>query len=85
MNNKERLASEATRLLNEPLLADAFTEVRMNALVALADADASDTKEILRLQAIANCLNDVVDLLRSHITASGRDDGGVSIESKPTA
>lgn len=82
---QQRLAAEATRLLNEPLLADAFAEVRMDALVALSEADASNMKEILRLQAIATCLSDVVDLLKAKITASGQSDGGVQVETPPTA
>ena len=82
---QQRLAAEATRLLNEPLLADAFAEVRMDALVALSETDASDMKEILRLQAIATCLSDVVDLLKAKITASGQSDGGVQVETPPTA
>lgn len=82
---QDRLAAEATRLLSEPLLADAFAEVRMDALIALSEADASDMKEILRLQAIATCLSDVVDLLKAKITASGQADGGVQIETVPTA
>ena len=82
---QQRLAAEATRLLNEPLLAEAFAEVRMDALIALSEADAGDMKEILRLQAIATCLSDVRDLLYSKITASGLSDGGVQVETPPTA
>ena len=85
MSPEQRRAAEATRLLNEPLLAEAMTTVRMNALIALSEADAGDMKEILRLQAIATCLNDVLDLLRSSITASGQSDGGVQVETTPTA
>lgn len=85
MRAEERLAAEATRLLSEPLLADAFAEVRMDALIALSEVDAADTNEILRLQAVANCLNDVVDLLKAKIIASGQSDGGVQVETTPTA
>jgi hypothetical protein len=84
MRANDRLAAEATRLLNEPLLADAFAEVRMDALIALSEADAGDMKEILRLQAIATCLSDVVGLLKAKITASGQNDGGVQVETPPT-
>jgi hypothetical protein len=83
--DQKRQAAEATRLLNEPLLADAFAEVRMDALIALSEADAGDMKEILRLQAIATCLSDVRDLLYAKITASGQIDGGMQIETPPTA
>ena len=85
MSPEQRNAAEATRLLNEPLLAEAFAAVRMQALLDLASVDAANTKEILRLQAIANCLNDVVDLLKAKITASGLSDGGIEVETKPTA
>lgn len=85
MRAEERLAAEAARLLSEPLLADAFEQVRMDALLALAEVDAADTNEILRLQAIANCLNDVVDLLKAKIIASGSSDGGMQVETTPTA
>lgn len=85
MRAEERLAAEAARLLSEPLLADAFEQVRMDALLGLAEVDAADTNEILRLQAAANCLNDVVDLLKAKIIASGRNDGGMLVETEPTA
>jgi len=85
MRAEQRLAAEATRLLSEPLLAEAFAEVRMDALIALAEVDAANTKEILRLQAIAGCLSDVRDLLYAKITASGMSDGGVQVETPPTA
>jgi hypothetical protein len=82
---QQRLAAEALRLLNEPLLAEAFAEVRMDALTALSEVDAGDMKEILRLQAIATCLSDVRDLLYAKITASGQADGGIQVETPPTA
>lgn len=85
MKADERLAAEATRLLNEPLLAEAFAEVRMDALIGLSEVDATNTTEILRLQAIATCLSDVVDLLKAKIIASGQSDGGVQVETPPTA
>lgn len=85
MRADERLAAEAQRLLSEPLLADAFAEVRMDALIALSEVDASKTIEILRLQAIATCLSDVVDLLKAKIIASGQSDGGMQVETAPSA
>lgn len=75
-------AKEAKRLLNDDTFATAMTVVRTNALVALADVDATDTKEILRLQAIANCLNDVRDQLEAAILAM---EGGGYDPNKPTA
>lgn len=81
---QEHLAREAERLLQDETLADAMTAVRTDALVALSVVDATNTNEILRLQAIANCLQEVRDLLEAAITASGRKDGGYD-PNKPTA
>lgn len=80
----EHYAKEAARLLGDEVLAGAMATVRMNALLALADVDASDTKEILRQQAIAKCLSDVRDALHAAILATGQNDGGVSVNG-PTA
>lgn len=80
----QHYANEAKRLLNDETLATAMTEVRTKALVALGDVDATNTKEILRLQAIANCLLDVRDQLEAAITAMGSADGGYD-PNKPTA
>lgn len=80
----EHMAREAQRLLADDTLATAMTEVRMNALLALGEVDASDTKEILRLQAIANCLSDVRDQLEAAIKKMGSADGGFD-PNKPTA
>lgn len=79
----EHYAKEAARLLNDDVLAEAMTAVRTDALVALATVKADDVTEILRLQAIANCLPDVVDALKSHIIAAGGMSGGVDPD-KPT-
>lgn len=77
------LAKEAHRLLNDDVLAWAMTEVRMNALVALATVDPTDTDEIRRLQAIAGCLEEVRGMLQAAILATGEMDGGMSA-SEPT-
>ena len=80
----EHYAKEAQRLLNDDVLAEAMTAVRTEALVALATVKADDVTEILRLQAIANCLPDVVDALKAHILAAGGMSGGVDLN-KPTS
>lgn len=77
-------AKEAARLLSDDTMAGAFETVRINALVALSTADAGNMKEILRLQAIANCLSDVRDQLEAAIVAMGKADGGFD-PSKPTS
>lgn len=81
---EEHYAKEAERLLNDDVLADAMTAVRMNALVELSTVKADDVTEILRLQAIANCLPEVVDALKAHILAAGGMSGGVD-PNKPTS
>lgn len=78
------LANEAIRLLNDETLAWAMTEVRTEALAALAEVDATNADEIRRLQAIAGCLQDVRDKLHAAILATGQGDGGVSMN-EPTA
>lgn len=77
-------AREAERLLNDSALMEAFEAVRFGALRDLAEVDVENKSEILRLQAIANCLQDVRELLHMTIVAQGSKDGGFSVE-KPTA
>ncbi len=74
----EHMAREATRLLQDEVLAAAFEAVKLDALRKLADVDAFDTHQILRLQATANCLQSVRDALEAAILATGKSDGGVS-------
>lgn len=80
---EEHYAREAKRLLTDDVLAEAFTRVRTKALVALGEADAFDTNEILRLQAIARCLPDVLGELEAMILAIGDKDGGFSPNEPP--
>lgn len=69
--NDEHYAKEAQRLLTDDVLAEAMTNVRLSALTRLATVDASNTNEILRLQAIANCLEDVKGELEAMILRTG--------------
>ena len=80
---EEHYAKEATRLLSDDTLATAFEAVRLKALVALGEADAFDAQEILRLQARAGCLSDVLEELKSAILAIGKSDGGFSPNEPP--
>lgn len=80
---EEHYAKEAQRLLLDETLAIAFDTVRQKALVALGEADAFDAQEILRLQAIAGCLSDVLEELKSAILAIGKSDGGFSPSEPP--
>ena len=75
-------AEQAKILLSNDLFAEAMTAVRMNALVALASVDPTDTAAIMKLQAIAHCTEEVFGLLDSEITRSGVRDGGVSFTPK---
>lgn len=84
MTPAERTASEAKRLLNEPLLVDAFETVKMDAMLALLDVDPDNKTEILRLQAMGRCLDDVLSALTAAIHAGGMTGGGVAMESEPT-
>jgi hypothetical protein len=82
--NPEHYGKEADRLLNDDVLAHAFTEVRMRALADLAIVDADDKTQILRLQAKAGILSDVLDELKAAIIAMGGMDGGVSASNERT-
>ncbi len=80
---EEHYAKEAHRLLNDEVLAAAFERVRLEALVALADADPDDKTQIMRLQAKANCLQEVRDALHAAIVATGENDGGYVPNGRP--
>lgn len=71
-------AREAKRLLNEPLLLEAFEVVRFDALKALEVADLSKPLEAVRLQAKAQVIEEIRDALSAVITAGGGLDGGVA-------
>ena len=85
MTPNERNAAEAKRLLNEPLLVDAFETVKMNAMLALIEAEPNDIATISKHQAIARCIDEVLDALSAVIHAGGNTGGGVAIESEPPA
>ncbi len=81
----QHYATEAARLLADDTLAEAMTQVRMDALVALSTVDlVNNQSEALRLQAIATCLVDVKDRLTAFILAMGTKDGGHD-PNKPSA
>lgn len=82
---EEHYAKEAARLLNDEVLASAFEAVKLNAMMSLCEVDATDTKEIQRLQAIANCLQEVRDALEAAILATGERDGGLSLTPTSTS
>lgn len=79
------LAQRAQSLLNDDAFAHAMTQVKMDALLALAKADAASFKEICRLQAIVQVLDEVVDKLKAAITRTGAHDGGLTFPATRTA
>ena len=81
----QHYAREAQRLLNDEVLAAAFERVRIDAMVALTTVDPDDKTEIMRLQAKANCLQDVRDALTAAILATGESDGGHVPNGRPGA
>lgn len=81
--NDDHYAKEARRLLNDDVFAEAMTTVRMNALVALGEVDPSNTKEIMRLQAIARCLDDVKSELERAILAQSDSANGFDPNQRP--
>lgn len=76
--DQEHRAQMAQDLLDNEVLAEAFTAVRLNALTELAVTDPSDLVTITRLQAIAGCLQEVRDLLIADVVRAGKHDGGYS-------
>lgn len=87
MNPAERLASEAARLLNEPLLAEALDAIMADAFAEFkAMKIAPETlHEVIALQQRINVVQDIPDRLQARIIAAGASDGGVEIEKKPSA
>lgn len=62
-------AAEAERLINEPLLGDALEAIRLNTLVALSTVDATNVAAVLRLQAKAAVVYEIVLELQGIIAA----------------
>lgn len=73
---QDGLAEEARRLLADDTFAEALSRVRLNALSALAIADADDKTAILRLQQKVAVTADILDELKTMIIASGEKTGG---------
>ena len=82
----ERLASEATRLLNEPLLVEALDGIMADAFAEFkAMSIGPDTiYAVVALQQRIITTQEIHDRIDQKITASGQRDGGVVVE-KPTA
>jgi hypothetical protein len=80
----ERLASEAARLLNEPLLVEALDSLMGEAFAEFKDLRiAPETlSDVIALQQRINVIQSIPDLLQAKIIASGQRDGGYVVESK---
>lgn len=85
MTPAERAASEATRLLNEPLLVEALDAIMGDAFAEFKALKLSpDTlHEAIALQQRALVVHEIHDRLHAKIAASGQMDGGVVVEKKP--
>ena len=87
MNEAQRLAAEAQRLLAEPLLAEALDDLLSDAFAefkALRIAPETMT-DVIALQQRINVIQDIPDMIARKIAASGQLDGGVTVEEQPTA
>lgn len=87
MTDAERLAAEAARLLNEPLLVEALDGIMADAFADFKElAIGPDTiHQVIALQQRILVTHEIHDRLNAKITASGLRDGGVVVEKKPTA
>lgn len=74
----EHYAKEATRLLADETLKSAFSTVYNEALEAFKSADATDTKTVLRLQAKALVVEEVLSELRGAVLRMAPDNGDSS-------
>jgi len=83
----ERAASEAQRLLNEPLLVEALDGVMADAFAEFkALRVAPETiHDVIALQQRIIVAQEIFSRLNSIITASGMRDGGVQVENRRTA
>lgn len=86
MNDKERLASEALRLLNEPLLVEALDGLMGDAFADFKALRVSHETipDVIALQQRVLVVHEIRDRIEAKITASGQMDGGVAVEIKPT-
>lgn len=84
---KQRLAAEAERLLNEPLLVQALDTIMGEAFAEFKQLQINPETvyAVIALQQRIIVLQAIPDLIKSSIYASGQMDGGVRVENKPPA
>ena len=87
MTPTERLAAEAARLLAEPLLVEALDGIMADAFAEFKDMEITPDSlpEVIKLQARTYVAHELLDRIQAKITASGQMDGGMTVETKPTA
>lgn len=66
----DHLAKEAERLKSDPLFINALAEIKMDALTALATADADNKTMILRLQQKVVVIDEIRNVLDRYIMAA---------------
>jgi hypothetical protein len=76
--NRDR-AERAKQMLESDLFAEMLTEVRVDALNALATVKVDDTLSILGLQAIVAVTGEIKDRLEAVVLRAGQSDGGMSL------
>lgn len=86
MTPAERLASEAQRLLNEPLLVEALDGIMADAFAEFKDIEITpdNLPAVIKLQARTYVAHEILDRLDAKIKAAGLMDGGVAVEAKAT-
>lgn len=86
MTEAERLAAEAKRLLNEPLLVEALDGIMADAFAEFKAMSIGPATiyDVVALQQRIIATQEIHDRIDQKITASGQRDGGVVVE-KPTA
>jgi hypothetical protein len=70
MTDAETRAFAAKRLLEDPLLVQAFETISRNAMSGLVTVDADDRTAVLRLQAKAQVIDEIISELESAILAA---------------
>ncbi len=69
-------AEYAKALIKDDVFAEVLTQIRTEALLALATIEADDVRGILKQQAVVTVTGEIVDRLNALIAASGSLDGG---------
>ena len=84
MTEAERLAAEARRLLNEPLLVEALDGIMADAFAEFKSMSIGpDTiYDVVALQQRIIATQEIHDRIDQKITASGQRDGGVVVEKR---